>query len=338
MHLARVALAVLSTTLALGCGGADPAGDADAAVDAPPAFLAPPPAGAGLQVTLPSFTVAPGEEVYWCVTMPFPAGGQVDVARIESRFNLGAHHMLLSTIDGNHAAGNGRCGAGDFGYGVSLVQAFTGNLRFLSGAQTPYSTDPRADLVLDPGMAFRFRPGTTLLAQLHWANTTEAPIDAATAINFWYATTPPSRLLEAFFFYHQGFRIPAHASAEVAGRCTFPRDVEIIGMVSHMHARGTLLTARRWSGALGETVYQEASWQEPQMKMWPGTAPLTVAAGAGLEYRCAFTNDGDTPIVEGEGAGDEMCMLIGLYAGGDRTVFGFPGASGVPQNPCVAVP
>jgi len=332
---------VLALALAslVACGGDGSAPVAvDAGVDGPPPFLAAPPEGQGRQVTLPPFTIAAGQEAYWCYTLPFPESAQVDLARIESRFSLGAHHLLLSTVEGNFATGSGPCGPSDFGYHVTIASAYTGNLRFLSGAQTPYSTDPRAELRLEDGMAFRVRPNTKLLAQLHWANTTEAPMTAETAINLWWATTPPTKLLEAFFFYHTGFSIPPHSTVDVAGRCTFPLDAEVVGMVSHMHARGTRLTARRWDGGLGAQVYEESSWQEPQMKMWPGAGLLNIASGTGLEYRCTFTNPGAGTIVEGEGAGDEMCMLIGLYAGGTRTLFGFPGLSGVPNNPCIDVP
>jgi hypothetical protein len=269
--------------------------------------------------------------------VPFPVATEVDIARIESRFSLGAHHLLLSTIEGEHATGSGRCNANDFGFGVGLTDAVAGNLRFLSGSQTPYSADPRSDITLETGMAFRFRPGTKLLAQLHWANTTDASMTASAAINFWYADTTPTRLLEAIFFYHAAIAIPPRASVEIAGRCTLPSAVEVVGLVSHMHARGTGFTTRRWNGALGEVVYEESSWAEPQMKMWPASGLLTLTAGEGLEYRCLFTNDTDATITDGDSAGDEMCMLIGLYAGGTRTLFGFPGAP-FPNNPCVDVP
>jgi hypothetical protein len=344
MHKPGVMLVVLAGAALVACGGGstgNPA-DIDAALSgapdaAPDSLLPPPPDGEGVQVALAPFEVAPGEEVYWCYTLSFPAG-EVDVARIETRFGLGAHHLLISTIEGDYAEGDGRCTPNEFGWGVSLQAAFGSNLRFLSGTQTPYAEDPRSDLVLEDGMAFRFRAGTKLLAQVHWANTTDAPQAAPTVINFWYATSTTTRLLEAFFFYHTGFSIPAHAQAEVAGRCTFPSDVEVVGMVSHMHARGVNFTAHSFAGTLGDLVYEETDWQEPVMKMWSTQAGLLdVAAGEGFEYRCFFDNQSDATIVEGDSAGDEMCMLIGLYAGGDGTVFGFPGIT-FPGNPCVAVP
>lgn len=335
---------IAAVCLATACGGGDgePGGGADAAapeLDArTPAFLAPPPEGEGFQVELAPFDIAPGEEVYYCYRLPLPAGADFDLQRLESRFSLGAHHMLVSTIEKDYEPGHGRCTANEFGYEVDLIEAFSSNLRFLSGAQTPYSDDPRAELALEPGLAFRVRTGSSLLVQLHWVNTTDSVQRARTAINVWYAASPPSKLLDAFFFYHTAIELPPHEDAEVAGRCTFPQDVEVVGMVSHMHARGTGFTTHRYDGSLGDMLYEESSWQDPVMKMWPMAGLLQVGAGTGVEYRCLFRNDTDDWIYEGDGAGEEMCMLIGLYTGGaGGTLWGFPGA-GFAGNACVDTP
>lgn len=306
--------------------------------DATPVFLAPPPEGAGFQVSLAPFSVPPGQEQYYCYRLPLPEAGEFDLARLEGRLSVGAHHLLISTIEGVYTAGQGPCSGNDFGFEIDLAQAFANNLRFLSGSQTPYAADPRFDLTLEPGMAFRVRPATTLLLQLHWLNAADADQQADTAINFWYATAPPTRLLESIFFYHGAISLPPHAQATAAGRCLFPTDVEIVGMVSHMHSRGVGFTANRFDGALGELVYAEDDWREPVMKMWSASGLLGIGAGAGLEYRCQFDNQTDQTITTGETAGDEMCMLIGLYAGGTETIFGFPGIDAYPANPCTAVP
>jgi hypothetical protein len=331
--------AMLGGVLVVACGDGDDAAPVpDAAVTVPDAgaggLLTPPPPEQGFQVVLEPFAVEPGQEAYHCYRLPFPVGGEVDVERIESRFSTGAHHLLISTIDRAYAPGHGPCSASDFGFEVGLGDGVSANLRFLSGAQTPYAQDPTAELALEPGMAFRIREGATLLLQIHWFNAGDATQEAATALNFWYPTETPTRLLEAFFFYHTAISLPAHAVTEVTGRCLFPMDAEVVGMVSHMHARGVDFTTHAVrGGALGEQVYQESSWQEPTMKMWPASGLLDMALGEGLEYRCSFDNQTDATISEGDGAADEMCMLIGLYAGGTGTIFGFPGTA-FPSNPC----
>ena len=69
------------------------------------------------------------------------------------------------------------------------------------------------------------------------------------------------------------------------------------------------------------------------MKMWQSPNLLDISANTGLEYRCFFNNPSDSWIYEGDGANDEMCMLIGLYTGGNGTIWGFPGMD-FPGNIC----
>ncbi len=318
-----------------GAGGAGASAGAGGASDV---FLAAPQPGLGFQVAPATFSVPAGEEAYYCYRLPMPVDHDFDLTRLETRFGKGAHHLLVSTVERVYEAGHGPCTASEFGFGIPPLEALAANLRFLSGAQTPYADDPRSELALEPGMAFRVKQGTTLLLQVHWLNATTAPVEAKTAINFWFADAPPTQYVEALFFYHTGIRLPAHATTDVAGRCVFADDIDVVGMVSHMHQRGTRFTTRRFDGALGEEVYAEQSWQEPKMKMWRRPELLHFARGSGLEYRCTFQNDTDGVITDGEGAGDEMCMLIGLYTGGTQTLFGFPGLDAFPGNPCRITP
>ena len=324
---------------AAGQGGApEDAGAAGAAGGPSDVFLPAPQPGLGFQVEPAPFPVAAGKEQYYCYRLPIPVDHDFDLTRIETRFGKGAHHLLISTVDRAYEAAHGSCSANQFGFGVEPLDALSSNLRFLSGAQTPYADDPRSDLTLEPGLAFRVKRGTTLLLQVHWLNAGTTPLDARTAINFWFADAPPTQYLEAFFFYHTGIRLPAHATTEVAARCLFPDDADVVGMVSHMHQRGKRFTARRFEGALGDEVYLEESWQEPRMRMWHRPELLHIARGTGLEYRCTFQNDTAGVITDGEGAGDEMCMLVGLYTGGTQTLFGLPGLDAFPGNPCRIVP
>ena len=335
---------LLVTSLAAACAACGSSDDQetekpDPIDPGPEGLLAAPEPGEGFQIDLEPFEVPSGEELYYCYRVPVPADVEVDVATIEARFTLGAHHMLALTVDETYEADQGECSAGTLAYGLSPVEAFTKNLRFLSGAQTPYSEDPRMKLDLEDGMAFRVRKGSTLFFQIHWFNVTPEPQQAKTVVNFEYAEAEPEKLLESFFFYHTDINLPPRSPSEVAGRCTFPEDSEIVGMVSHMHQRGVNFTTHKYDEAMGDLVYEEASWAEPIMKYWRSPDLLQVPSGSALEYRCFFENTTDDWIGEGDGANDEMCMLIGMYTGGSRTLFGFPGAgSGNFPNPCVAVP
>jgi hypothetical protein len=301
------------------------------------ALLDVPTEGDGFQVNLPSFDVQPSEEAYYCYRLPMPVDEAFDLSAVESRFSLGAHHLLLSTVDEAYEAGQGACDASQFGYDVPIGEAMQNNLRFLSGAQTPYADDPRTKIEFEEGMAFQLKSDTTLLAQLHWVNTTTDVQHAATTINFLYAKTETTMPLDSFFFYHTDIQLPPQSASEVGGRCTFPAGDQIVSMVSHMHARGVDFTVHRNDGSDAELLYEEDSWSEPQMKFWPVSDLLQVQETQTLDYRCFFDNTTADWIYDGDGAGEEMCMLIGLYTGGSGTIWGFPGMD-FPGNACQALP
>ncbi len=296
----------------------------------PEEFLLAPDDTDGFQLRPQPFTVAPGEEVYYCYSISIPIDeAEFLLGRVESRFSVGAHHLLISTVDTPVPQGQGPCSANDFGHGITFVEAIGSNLRFLSGAQTPYSVDPRSDISFSEKYAFYIKPQSTILLQLHWANTTDSPQVANTAINFWRSTSESPERLESYFFYHREIALPPGEKTEVAGRCAFPENSEIVGIVSHMHARGTFFTARHFrENGQTETIYEETSWQEPEMKTWFDSAAPSFKGSDEIEFRCFFENTTSEWIYEGDGANDEMCMLIGIYTGGHNTLWGFPGITG----------
>ena len=325
-------IALLGLSIAaLGCSDASSDGKEGST---PEAFLPVPEQTQGFQAAPEPFEVQPGEEVYYCYRIPLEQVGQI--SKITGRFGVGAHHALISTIEKEYTPGQGPCSASDFGWNVGLQEAMRHNLRFITAAQTPYSEDPRMELALEEGMAFEFKPGTTLLLQLHWLNTSTEPQLAQTAFNFHYAPQEVQTQVNAFFFYHTNFNLPPTQKTEVAARCSFP-ETNIIAMVSHMHSRGKRFTTHRYQGGLGEQVYEETSWEDPTVRTWPSQAPLRLDAGESLEYRCFFGNPTQAAIGEGDGADEEMCMLVGLYEGGNGTFWGFPGVS-YAGNPCVVTP
>src|SRR5262245_35760011 len=92
---------LLCVAFAAGCGGGDD--DAAPTPDAPPAgpdaappeLLTPPPDGEGFQLSMTAHVEA-GQEITLCRYVPLPhTSGPVDVARFESRYTGGSHHLVV---------------------------------------------------------------------------------------------------------------------------------------------------------------------------------------------------------------------------------------------------
>jgi hypothetical protein len=248
--------------------------------------------GTSVTLTLDTFTVPPGGEVYYCQDFANPFGGvDAEVSEFESHMSVGSHHMLLFY----------KPGATD-----SPLAACSG----LEFAATPYGSQTQNDsLSFPPGIAALVPGSDGLRIQSHYLNITADTITSSVKVTL-HLAEPGSVQYQAgvLFVIDTGIDVAPESSAVVSDDCTLPIDMNMLRASSHMHEHGTAFDAM----VSGETVYQTNAWSDPVPALF--APPKVLQAGAPLHFQCSFTNNGTVPLTFGESAlTDEMCIFTASF-------------------------
>jgi hypothetical protein len=245
--------------------------------------------GASVTLTLDSFTVPPGGEVYYCQNFANPFGGvDAEVSEFESHMALGSHHMLLFYKEGASNDPLEPCSGLEF-------------------AATPYSTQlPNDSLSFPPGVAALVPGADGFRIQSHYLNVTSTTITASVKVTL-HLAAPGTVQQQAgvLFVVDSDINVPPGpaATATVSDDCTIPLKVG-----SHMHQHGTDFVAT----AAGAPLFQTSNWSDPSPAEF--SPPKVLQAGAPLHFACSYLNNSDQPLTFGESAlTDEMCILVASF-------------------------
>ena len=306
MSMMKHLLVMVSLTAALiGCKTSDDVGEsADAGVYV--TGFAPPPVADGYKryVTPVIHGVAPGADKMFCQWVDVANPADIDLLDIHGYQSVTGHHAVLYSSSENEPVGTSReCTTDDM---VSVE--FLGGIGGEGGGN---STE------LPVGLVFRVREGRTLMANVHYLNTTDqvqdvqsvldvktdAPSDARTAVGLTGINTlefsiPPNTPTYTFDAY-----------------CTYPREASIIMWSNHMHASGVSAYSeiKHMDGTI-EPMIQDTEWRaeeafNPTWKRWDVNAPAKIHAGDQLHISCTWSNLTSSKVR----FPDEMCDAVGFY-------------------------
>ncbi len=265
---------------------------------APAGILAPPPKDAGFQLSL-RHSLQPGEEIHWCKYIVMDK--TVDVAKFDHAYDHG-HHVLVYTTpftpDTIPIKTDFNCEAG-------------ANEQFNGVAYT--GATPEGSLALPDGVGFHFDKGQVLLLEGHYLDVTDAPVDAEVAVNFWTLASPPAQQASTLFFYDNNISVPANGDATATMSCEISQPISVMSLLSHMHSRGVHYHADLvMQGLANQPLLDTDQWLNPEPTVLP--TPMTLPAGARVDYSCNYHDTTGTAVVEGPSkTNNEMCMLIGVY-------------------------
>ncbi|MBP9088254.1 MAG: hypothetical protein KBG15_19180 [Kofleriaceae bacterium] len=292
--------------LATGCGSDSPAnGDApngsDARIDAPP--------GATFKVTWGPLTVAPGQEDTRCVDVSVKNAAAIKVHSIHNKLSSGSHHLIV--------------------YRDSLVTTesltptpcnpFAGTLQ--GGAVTPIMVTQKKDdsLTLPDGVAYTFAANQFIRLEMHFINTTDAPIEITATSEF--VTMPAADVKNEADFLFMGtpdIDIAIGQTQTVRRFLRMPAflsNANIFAITGHTHKMGTDMQVGYSSGYMEPvtSVYKPAAfnWDEPETTF--ATPPFRIPADGGFDFQCSYTNTSGARIRFGESANDEMCFFWAYY-------------------------
>jgi hypothetical protein len=309
----RSSLASSSVGLLLLCGGCSSVAPA---ADGNDDLLPPPATTEGVQIAMVS-TIAPGQEIERCKFYQVPAEG-MNVNRAVVRYVPGSHHVLLyrteytslptTTRNGAPAPAADENGVFDCADGATADWEVSG---VVAGAQSAHAPDTAS---FPPGVAAKLAPGTILVVNTHYLNTTAAPLTAEARINLYNiadkdVTTEGGQL----FFYNPFIRLHAQSTGSARMSCPITQDITVVNGQSHMHKRGTDYVANITETVNGTPtqIYESHDWENVPVASWePGMA---LHQGQSLDYTCFYQNGENREITQGQTTKDEMCMFLGSY-------------------------
>jgi hypothetical protein len=259
--------------------------------------------GQSVTLTMDSFTVAPGAEIYNCQNFANPFGGMdTEVSGFESHMSTGSHHLLLFWED-----------ATDDPQNYLPPGSPNGPLEACSGLEftaTPYGSQTQDDsLTFPPGIASLMPGANSFRIQSHYLNTTSETVTAHVEVTFHVAASGTvTDQAGVLFVVDPKIKVLPATSATVTDDCTLPQNMNVMRVQSHMHRHGTHFLA----SMNGSTVYDTTTWSDPKPALF--TPPKSYEAGDALHFECAFTNTGTTTLTFGESAlTNEMCIFSASF-------------------------
>ena len=296
----------LLAMLGTGCGGGSPAnGDApkslDAATDAP--------SGSTYKVTWGPLLVQPGQEDTRCVDVNIKNTSAIKVHSLINKLSSGSHHLIVyrDTSITTESLTPTRC------------QPFAGTLR--GGGTTPIMVTQKKDdsLTLPAGVAYSFAANQFIRLEMHYINTTDAPIEIGATSEF--VTMPAADVQNEADFLFMGtpdIDIPAGQRQTIRRFLKMPAvlsNANIFAITGHTHKMGTDMQVNYSSGFQMPTtsVYKPSifKWDEPDTTF--ATPPFKIPANGGFDFQCSYNNTSGASVKFGESANEEMCFFWAYY-------------------------
>lgn len=260
--------------------------------------LSPAPPESGEQLATETYRLAPGEEKYMCYQFYSPATA-VAITRVDQISAPGIHHFgLFQAFGRNEPDAPHECNTLIKQTWLPIWGANTGEHK----------------LVLPEGTGFVIEPGTQYIIQLHLQNATDRTMEIRGGLNLTYEHDV-SRVIPAGMFALGSFalEIPAHTpTMEVPVTCQPGKEMNVFGVLPHMHKYGTAIELTRTPAAAApQMLYKIDPWVF-------GDQPLEmlstkIASDETLDLTCRYKNESGNAIKYGESSDDEMCFFVLFY-------------------------
>jgi hypothetical protein len=279
-----------------GSGGGSSAADGGGSVGGDAAAITDPDIAYSVTLTMDTFTVDPGKEVYMCQDFANPFQGvQADIKTWELHMAQGSHHMFAFYTPNATNAHVVTCPQGGLQF-----QPFT----FGSQTANQVATYPQ-------GIGATIPPTTGFTLNVHYINPGTTPITGHVALTIYVAKPNIITQHVGILFLNQGLlNVPATGQPSTStSSFTLPQDIHLLTSVSHMHKRATDFTA---TTSTGQTLFQTNQWAEPAPKQY---SPATLlSAGTKITWSCTYVNDTGQVLTFGESAATNvMCISVSTF-------------------------
>jgi hypothetical protein len=272
--------------------------------------------GAGAGANQPSFTVefdaltvAPGVEDTQCVVKRVGNDEQIRVHQIHNELPVGSHHLIVyQTSDTVEQIEPFDC------------QPFSDTLDPSKGSPIMITQKSEDLLTLPDGVAFTLPGGAMVRLEMHYINTSGAPLDVSATSTF--ITMPEEDYQQEASFLFIGnpdISIPPMSSATLGPTfMTLPSSLygaNFFGITGHTHQWGTNVVVERADAPGGpfESVYDVPNWQWSEPETVYHEPAFQIADGGGFNFTCSWNNQSASTVTFGESANQEMCFFWAYY-------------------------
>jgi hypothetical protein len=260
----------------------------------------------GIQVSTAGMSIMPGQDVEYCEVVQLPGSSDTlyYMNRFESKMTEGSHHLIVT------AAAPGSSSEAELRVGDQYEcpgGTFGGDFIPVGGSQQAYQ-----DESFPEGVGRVFQGGQKLVVNYHYLNVSDAPVNAVVQLNLHLTSEDEIQYVaKSFGFLNVGFNIPAGTSDSVFTECTFSEDIIVGNLTRHTHKWGTDFNVWYAGGENdGELIYTSKHYEDTDFRF---DEPVTIKAGTGFRFECAFNNTEDHDLGFGLKASDEMCILFGTW-------------------------
>jgi hypothetical protein len=246
-------------------------------------------------VTMDTFVVQPGAEVFYCQSFANPWNAQVDIKTYDLNMAVGSHHMFAFYESNATNGAVAPCPEGGLTFG-----AFT----FTSQTQVVSQTYP-------PTVGATIPQTTGFNMMVHYLNTTSAPINAEVALTMYVAKpNVVTNHAGVIFLNNAAISVPSTGMPVVTtSTYSLPQDVYILASSSHMHKFATNFVS---TASSGQTLYSTTQWDEP--KAQPYSPPLLLNTGTTITWSCTDVNTTGATLTFGESANTNvMCIAVDIF-------------------------
>ena len=227
----------------------------------PDVELDPPPAGQGVQIGIPPFSIPQGAEIQRDYYVTLPSDSDIYVNKIEFRYSEGSHHCNVFKSDSLYRV------SGTYDDTFTAVDFSVWDM-FCSSQSDSFPWQMPA------GVAIRLKAHQQICIQSHYvnANTQSTPNSKGKVlVNLW--TIPGSSVTSRvglFFASNLLINIPPHDSLQTNKYVTtLDWDIHILTLTGHFHSRGkNFWVERLFLSSAPEEIYRNQTWDEPPMKIF----------------------------------------------------------------------
>jgi hypothetical protein len=271
------------------------------------ALALPDPPKSGFRIVAPPRDLAPGEEVDFCLSWPFPAFQNRIVYAGRLYTTTGLHHsnVITKVIDPNVGPNPYPDCHGGADDPFSQLPEHIPDVLFANSTQI----EGGETLTFPVGMGFPVDPTREIVTNIHYLNTRGEEQRIEVVYDFFTMSEADLETEVApFFLQVNDFNIPPHSTGDVGGECTVFGGT-VVEMMPHTHKLATEIQVDLIKNGVAETILEQGAFDTgSDIHLYDPGLDLTGATA--MRYRCTFNNTTDHDVTYGLGE-NEMCIMFG---------------------------